>query len=146
MNENNETGLKVLMKSFYEHGLKAAQNVHDLHALNDMLPEKPLIHQKTYINLYIDRAKEITEGKKKKSLMREARKEALRDFEKRLNDLQYRLTEVTTHHWTNKRKRQIRGIVPESFPELNVKKVTLAEVNKLERVAKAQQKKKGKKK
>jgi hypothetical protein len=137
---------KILLKNFYENGFTAAKTVDDLRMLNEILHDEPLIDYQTYINLFINQTKIVAQQNQAFTAQQQAQQKAMEELEERLNTLQYKLTEVTTHHWTNKRKRQIRGIVPEMFPELKVKKVTLAEVNKLERLAKAAQEKKQKKK
>jgi len=134
MTTKNEKKESELIEKFFKCGLNSASTIEELHQLNRSIPPEKLdgmIYFQTFVDLFIDRAKGITKEKTKSEDKENYEKDALKKLKERLELLQYRLTEVTTHHWTNKRKRQIRSVVQDTFPELEIRQYTSAEVKKL---------------
>lgn len=93
--------------------------IDELKIINELLPPD-FFPKNITIEAFIDQAYKISEEKTKVLWKKELQKEILKDFEKDLDLLQYRITEITTHHQTNKRKGQLRHIVKETFPSLNI--------------------------
>lgn len=107
-----------LIKDFIKEGLKAVNTIGEIKIISTELPH--LMELDKLINFLIDRTEEITIKTMTEETKEKLKLEIIEGFKEDLELLQYRITEITTHHQTNKRKNDLRKIVKRTFPYLNL--------------------------